>query len=95
MGELNDEYPTKRITGFWSPGPKQYLITFEDKVSKEKSHIMKIRGLTLNEETENTISIKKFKEMVEGIGIVDEDKNPFKNTNQKIGPDDYGKVYTR
>lgn len=59
--------------------------------------MQKIRGLTLNEETENSISMEKFKEMVENIGEVDEDdkKNSTENTNIKIGPDDYGKVYTR
>ena len=68
LGELVDEYPGKRITGYWSPGPKQYLLTFEDKITKEYSQILKIRGMTLNEEAENKISAEKFKTMVEKIG---------------------------
>lgn len=64
-------------------------------MTKEESHVMKLRGLTLNEETENSISIQTFKNMVENLGDVDEDTNGITNTNQKIGPNDFGKVYTR
>jgi len=95
LGDLSDEYPTKRLTGFWSPGPKQYLLTFEDKETKEPGHVLKIRGMTLNEETEGSISVANFKKMVEELGLVDEDKSGIPSNVQRIGPDDYGNINTR
>jgi len=96
LGELVDEYPGKRITGYWSPGPKQYLLTFEDKITKEYSQILKIRGMTLNEEAENKISAEKFKMMVEKIGEEpDESDEDCGNDNLRICVNDFGVVYSR
>ena len=95
LGDLADEYPTKRLTGFWSGGPKQYLLEYEDKITKEPGHVMKLRGMTLNEETEGSVSKANFKRIVEQLGLVDEDKNEITSNDQRIGPNDYGEIHTR
>ena len=95
LGELTAEYPTKRLTGFWRGGPKQYLLEYEDKETKEFGYVMKLRGMTLNEDAENSVSRENFKKVVENLGLVDEDKNGIPCNVQRIGPDDYGNIFTR
>lgn len=43
LGELVDEYPSKKITSFVTGGPKVYSYTFED-----GSAVTKVKGISLN-----------------------------------------------
>ena len=64
LGELTDECKGYELTEFYCAGPKQYLLVMKDKRTGETKHSMKIRGMTLDDQTTNKISIERFKEAV-------------------------------
>ena len=59
LGDLTDEYPNKKITGFSSGGPKNYTYRLSD-----GSHVTKVKGFTLNFRNSEIITPSLVDEMV-------------------------------
>jgi len=59
LGEFTDELDGDELEEFHCAGPKQYLLIKRDKDGNRKTD-MKIRGMTLDENTVNEISVERF-----------------------------------
>ena len=59
LGQLKDEYPSKKIVKYASAGPKSYFFMFED-----KSHVTKVKGFTLNFKNSKLITPALIEDMV-------------------------------
>ena len=98
LGELTDEYPDEEIVEYYSPGPKQYMLILQDKKGNRR-HIMKIRGLTLDEHTEKNITPDFFKNAAMNAGVRDENgdlKETRKTcTYHRIRPDWLGEISSK
>ena len=48
LGDLTDEFPRHHLHEYCSSGPKQYGLWKESKDNGERSHLLKIKAMTLN-----------------------------------------------
>ena len=106
LGELTDEYPNEEIVEYYSPGPKQYMLVLEEQIEDEaknrftkRRNVMKIRGLTLDEATENSITPEDFKSATHNIGVRNEngELNETRKTNtyHRIRPNWHGEITSK
>ena len=92
LGELTNEYPTKTITGYYSCGPKQYLLEYIDE-NGIYGYTMKLRGITLTEDTGNLLTPQNFKRMARAIGSGNEESIETNNTRFK--PQKSGAIFQK
>ena len=68
---MTDEYPKHTITEYYSGGAKHYALQLKSNVDGKVSHLLKLRGITLNYRTKKSITFQKFKQQVLQYGQID------------------------
>lgn len=91
LGDLTDEYPDHNIVEYISGGCKQYALKLQHKESGEMDYAMKIRGITLNWETCQSLKYDVFREKVLNFGNPDA---PVEVPVSILRPTKFGDVYT-
>lgn len=68
---MSDEYPEDTIVEYYSGGAKQYGLKLRNNKTGKISHLLKLRGITLNYKAKKSISFRKFKQQVLQYGQID------------------------
>jgi hypothetical protein len=61
LGEMSNQYPDHEILAYYSTGSKSYALKMQHKRTRKIDHIVKCKGITLNQETVNIVSFARFK----------------------------------
>ncbi|KAH7697877.1 hypothetical protein AAVH_35036 [Aphelenchoides avenae] len=64
LGQMSNEYPNHAILEYYSGGAKQYVRKLNSNENGKISHLLKLRGITLNYKAKKSISFRKFKQQV-------------------------------
>ncbi|KAH7693376.1 hypothetical protein AAVH_39589, partial [Aphelenchoides avenae] len=71
LGQMSNEYPKHTILEYYSGGAKQYALKLKSNDDGKISHLLKLRGITLNYRAKKSISFRKFKQQVLQYGQID------------------------
>lgn len=61
LGEMSEVYPDHDIIAYYSSGCKAYALKLRKKGTGEIETVVKVKGITFNEETARTLSFDHFK----------------------------------
>lgn len=71
LGQMTDEIPNHTILDYYSGGAKQYALKLKCKKTGKISHVLKLRGITLDHRTGKAVSFCKVKQPVLQYGQID------------------------
>jgi hypothetical protein len=102
---MSREYPDYEIAEVVCAGPKQYAIELRHKIKEgDIKHVIKCRGITLNEQNRPKLTFDKFKELVFNAYEQGEKEEEETEDNEigdpvfsynRLGPDKESRVFTR
>lgn len=71
LGQMTDEFPEHTILEYYAGGAKQYSLKLKHNETNKISHVLKLRGITMDHRTKKAITFRKFKQQVLQYGQID------------------------